>query len=387
MKEKICFYINTFVVGGIEKVLIETLQNIDKNKFEIKLLIGFKLDELEKLKTELPSDIQVDYVLKDNFFCKNKKKKSIGNLKKYEKIIDESLSWLKKIIFKKNLKEKIKDTDVVIDFDMTLAPYADKISKKIIAFCHFSPKNYNRGIKRRQIKLGRRLKNYNKIVVISDEMKKEMVELFPFLKNKVIRIYNSFNIEKIKKLSLQTIPNTYINDKYILAIGRLEETQKDFTTLIKSYSLIEKEIGEKLFIIGEGRHKKDLIELVKNLKIEKKVKFLGFQKNPYPWIKKASLFVHSSKFEGLPTVVIEALILEKLIVATDCPTGPKEILDNGRNGILTEIGNAKELSEAMKKMLLNNTDKELYIKNLKNKVKEFDSKNVIKELEQLILKI
>ena len=104
-------------------------------------------------------------------------------------------------------------------------------------------------------------------------MKKEMVELFPFLKNKVIRIYNSFNIEKIKKLSLQTIPNTYINDKYILAIGRLEETQKDFTTLIKSYSLIEKEIGEKLFIIGEGRHKKDLIELVKNLKIEKKVKF------------------------------------------------------------------------------------------------------------------
>lgn len=387
MKEKICFYINIFVVGGIEKVLIETLQNIDKNKFEIKLLIGFKLDELEKLKTELPLDIQVDYVLKDNFFCKNKKKKSLGNLKKCEKIIDESLSWLKKIIFKKNLKEKIKDTDVVIDFDMTLAPYVDKISKKVITFCHFSPKNYNRGIRRRQIKLGKRLKNYNKIVVISDEMKKEMIELFPFLKNKVIRIYNSFNIEKIKKLSLQNTSNTCINDKYILAIGRLEETQKDFTTLIKAYSLIEKEIAEKLFIIGEGRHKKNLIELVKNLKIEEKVKFLGFQKNPYPWIKKASLFVHSSKFEGLPTVVIEALILEKLIVATDCPTGPKEILDNGRNGILTEIGNVKELSEAMKKMLLNNTDKELYIKNLKNKIKEFDSKNVIKELEQLILKI
>lgn len=276
---------------------------------------------------------------------------------------------------------------MVIDFDMTLAPYVDKISKKVITFCHFSPKNYNRGIRRRQIKLGKRLKNYNKIVVISDEMKKEMIELFPFLKNKVIRIYNSFNIEKIKKLSLQNTSNTCINDKYILAIGRLEETQKDFTTLIKAYSLIEKEIAEKLFIIGEGRHKKNLIELVKNLKIEEKVKFLGFQKNPYPWIKKASLFVHSSKFEGLPTVVIEALILEKLIVATDCPTGPKEILDNGRNGILTEIGNVKELSEAMKKMLLNNTDKELYIKNLKNKIKEFDSKNVIKELEQLILKI
>lgn len=386
MKERICFYINTFVVGGIEKVLIETLQNIDRNKFEIKLLIGFNLDELEKLKTELPSDIQIDYVLKDNFFCKNKKKKSLGNLKKYEKIIDESLSWLKKIIFRKNLKEKIKDTDVVIDFDMTLAPYADKI-KKIITFCHFSPKNYNRGIKRRQIKLGKRLNNYNKIVVISDEMKKEMIEIFPFLKNKVIRIYNSFNIEKIKKLSLQNVQESYINDKYILAIGRLEETQKDFSTLIKAYSLIEKEIDEKLFIIGEGRHKKDLVELVKKLGMNEKIKFLGFKKNPYPWIKKASLFVHSSKFEGLPTVVIEALILEKLIVATDCPTGPKEILDNGRNGILTTIGDEKELSEAMKKMLLNDVNKRMYIKNLKDKVKEFDSKNVIKELEQLILTI
>ena len=98
--------------------------------------------------------------------------------------------------------------------------------------------------------------------------------------------------------------------------------------------------------------RKDLIELVKNLKIEEKVKFLGFQKNPYPWIKKASLFVHSSKFEGLPTVVIEALILEKLIVATDCPTGPKEILDKGRNGILTEIGNVKPISTSYEKMLI-----------------------------------
>ena len=78
MKEKICFYINTFVVGGIEKVLIETLQNIDKDKFEIKLLIGFKLDELEKLKAELPSNIQIDYILKDNFFVKIRGKKVWG---------------------------------------------------------------------------------------------------------------------------------------------------------------------------------------------------------------------------------------------------------------------------------------------------------------------
>ena len=67
-----------------------------------------------------------------------------------------------------------------------------------------------------------------------------------------------------------------------------------------------------------------MINLVKKLNLEDRVTFLGFQKNPYTWMRKAALFIHSSKFEGLPTVVIEALILKKLIIATDCPTGPKK---------------------------------------------------------------
>ena len=387
MQKKICFYINTFVVGGIEKVLIEVLKNIDKNKFDVTLLIGLKLDELEKLKTELPLDIKVDYILKDDFFCRNKKKKSLGILKKSEKIFDESFSWLKKIIFKKRLMEKIKDMEVIVDFDMTLAPYADTISNKIITFCHFSPKNYNRGIKRRQIKHGKRLNNYDKVVMISDEMKKEAIEMYPFLEDKLVRLYNSFDIDRIKKLSLEEVKDSEINEKYILGIGRLEETQKDFTTLIKAYSLIEKEVEEKLFIIGEGRHKDNLIQLTRELNLENKVVFLGFKKNPYPWIKNASLFVHSSKFEGLPTVVIEALILRKLIVATDCPTGPKEILDNGKNGILTGIGNEKELVEAMKNMLIEKTNNEIYLKNSLNKIKEFDSKKVMKDFEKILLEI
>ena len=386
MKKKICFYINTFVVGGIEKVLIENLVNIDKTKFEIELLIGFKLDELEKMKEQIPKDIKIDYIMKNNFFCQNKKKKSLGVLKSYEKIIDESFSWLKKIIFLKKLKNKIKDKEVIVDFDMTLASYIKYIPKKMITFCHFSPKNYNRGIKRRQVKLGKRLNLYDKIIVISDDMKKEMIEIFPFLKNKVKRIYNSFNIDRIKKLSLQNINDKKILEKYILAIGRLEETQKDFTSLIKAYSLIEKNIKEKLYIIGEGRHKDNLIKLCEELNIKDRVIFLGFKENPYPWLRETSLFIHSSKFEGLPTVMIEALILEKLIIATNCPTGPKEILDNGKNGILVEVGDIKELAISIEKLLKSNK-KEYYIKNLKEKIKEFDSKIVIKQLEEIISKI
>ena len=314
-------------------------------------------------------------------------------MKNYEKILDESLSWIRKILLKRRLLHYIKNDEIIIDFDMTLAPYSKKLKenyKKIITFCHFSFKNYNRGIESRQKKLGKRLMNYNRILVISDEMKKEGEEIYPFLKEKFFRIYNSFDFNKIREKSLQenTIKQKeYLKDNYIVAVGRLEETQKDFTTLIEAYALVESKIKEKLFIIGEGRHRKELENLVKKLKIEEKVLFMGYQSNPFPWIKNSNLFVHSSKFEGLPTVLIEAMILERPIIATDCPTGPKEILENGKSGILVSIGNKKELAEKIEKILLNQNFKNEIVENSKKNIKRFDSKIIIELFENEIMSV
>ena len=393
MKKKICFYMNTFLVGGIEKVLIELLENIDKDKFNIKLLIGYNLQELEILKEDIPQNVEIKHLINEEFLIKGKKKKSSGKMKNYEKILDESLSWIRKILLKRRLLHYIKNDEIIIDFDMTLAPYSKKLKenyKKIITFCHFSFKNYNRGIESRQKKLGKRLMNYNRILVISDEMKKEGEEIYPFLKEKFFRIYNSFDFNKIREKSLQenTIKQKeYLKDNYIVAVGRLEETQKDFTTLIEAYALVESKIKEKLFIIGEGRHRKELENLVKKLKIEEKVLFMGYQSNPFPWIKNSNLFVHSSKFEGLPTVLIEAMILERPIIATDCPTGPKEILENGKSGILVSIGNKKELAEKIEKILLNQNFKNEIVENSKKNIKRFDSKIIIQLFENEIMSV
>lgn len=392
-EKKICFYMNTFLVGGIEKVLIELLENIDKDKFNIKLLIGYNLQELEILKEDIPQNVEIKHLINEEFLIKGKKKKSSGKMKNYEKILDESLSWIRKILLKRRLLHYIKNDEIIIDFDMTLAPYSKKLKenyKKIITFCHFSFKNYNRGIESRQKKLGKRLMNYNRILVISDEMKKEGEEIYPFLKEKFFRIYNSFDFNKIREKSLQenTIKQKeYLKDNYIVAVGRLEETQKDFTTLIEAYALVESKIKEKLFIIGEGRHRKELENLVKKLKIEEKVLFMGYQSNPFPWIKNSNLFVHSSKFEGLPTVLIEAMILERPIIATDCPTGPKEILENGKSGILVSIGNKKELAEKIEKILLNQNFKNEIVENSKKNIKRFDSKIIIELFENEIMSV
>lgn len=385
MKKNILFYIETLQVGGIEKVLIELLKNIDKEKFDINLLIGYHLPLLEKFKNDIPNEIKIEYLLKDDIFCKFKEKKALGKLCFYEKVLNEILAIKRKKIMEKKLldlldKEKI---ECVIDFDMTLATYVKRINCKKITFCHFSLKNYHRGIKSRQEKLLKRLEKYNRLIVISDKMKEEAIEIYPNLEKNIVRLYNSFNIEEIRKKAEEEIEELK-DKKYILAVGRLEETQKDFTTLIKGYSKVCNEIEEELYIIGEGRHKQQLENLVKELKIENRVRFLGFKSNPYPYMRNASLFIHSSKFEGLPTVMIEALILGKLIIATDCPTGPKEILNNGKNGILTKLGDENNLADAIRKMLIPGEKNNIFLQNSLNYIKEFDSNNVVKKFEKMI---
>ena len=380
---KIKFYVESFLVGGIEKVLLQYLKNIDSENNDITLIIGYKQDELERLKSDIPSNVKVEYVLADDMYCTLKKKKAIGKLSKIEKLKMEGTSWLRKIKIRKRLKELISPEDVIVDFDMTLSPFMKEFKNKKVTFCHFSLKNYHRGIERRLKKLGNRLNDYDKVIVISDEMKKEAIEMFPFLEKKLVRIYNSFNFDEIYKLANENIDKD-LEGQYILAIGRLEETQKDFTTLIKAYSKICDEVEENLYIIGDGRHREQLESLTKDLKIENRVKFLGFRTNPYPYLKRANLFVHSSKFEGFGLVILEAMILGKMVIATDCPTGPSELLNGGKNGILVEIGNIDEIAGNMKKVLLNKEVQKEYLKNSEEKLKEFDAKLVMREFEKIL---
>lgn len=380
---KIKFYVESFLVGGIEKVLLQYLKNIDSENNDITLIIGYKQDELERLKSDIPSNVKVEYVLADDMYCTLKKKKAIGKLSKIEKLKMEGTSWLRKIKIRKRLKELISPEDVIVDFDMTLSPFMKEFKNKKVTFCHFSLKNYHRGIERRLKKLGNRLNDYDKVIVISDEMKKEAIEMFPFLEKKLVRIYNSFNFDEIYKLANENIDKD-LEGEYILAIGRLEETQKDFTTLIKAYSKICDEVEENLYIIGDGRHREQLESLTKDLKIENRVKFLGFRTNPYPYLKRANLFVHSSKFEGFGLVILEAMILGKMVIATDCPTGPSELLNNGKNGILVEIGNIDEMADNMKKVLLDKEVQKEYLKNSEEKLKEFDARLVMREFENIL---
>ena len=132
----------------------------------------------------------------------------------------------------------------------------------------------------------------------------------------------------------------------ILAVGSLT-VQKDFPTLLRAFAQIRRNRLVRLLILGEGPERKKLEELVTELSIDEDVSIPGFVDNPYPYMVRASVFTLSSLWEGLPTVLVEALYCGAPIVATDCPSGPREILRNGDIGRLVPVGDPKALAESI----------------------------------------
>ena len=105
--------------------------------------------------------------------------------------------------------------------------------------------------------------------------------------------------------------------------------QKDQITILRALNKIKQQVDFELIIIGKGNLKNILLNYINENNLQKYIKILNFKKNPYPYIKQSEIFLLSSKFEGLPNVLLESQVLKKYIISSNCPTGPKEILLNG----------------------------------------------------------
>jgi len=186
------------------------------------------------------------------------------------------------------------------------------------------------------------LKLPNQVIVNSYQFKRELDSKFNI---ESYVIYNPLNKNEIIKKSKEKIKLNFFNGKStkIITIGRLVN-QKDHLTMLKAINLI-KESNIKLLIIGRGEKKSELIKYIKANKLSSKIKIIPFQKNPYKYLVHSDIFLFSSIFEGLPNVLLEAQCLKKFIISTDCPTGPREILLNGKAGDIVPMFNYKKMSQ------------------------------------------
>jgi len=187
------------------------------------------------------------------------------------------------------------------------------------------------------------------IVAVSKGAADQLVKIAPILKHKIRVIYNPVVSEELSVKVKQPLNHPWFREgkpPVILAAGRLTSL-KDFATLIRAFALVRKERPARLMILGEGKDRSQLEELARKLGVEKDVALPGFVDNPYKYMKWAAVFVLSSRWEALPTVLIEAMACGCPVVSTDCFSGPAEILENGKWGRLVPVQSPELLAKAI----------------------------------------
>jgi glycosyltransferase involved in cell wall biosynthesis len=231
----------------------------------------------------------------------------------------------------------------------------------------------------------------NKIVTVSQSVAQDLIENFGVKREKITVIYNFQDLEEINRSSLEDLGefrNLFLKNKVVISVGRLTP-QKGLQYLIEGFKKVREKHPETILVIlGEGELKEELEKLIENLNLEKKVFLLGFQKNPFKFLKNSSIFVLSSMQEGLPMVLIEAMACGLPVIATDCPGGNKEILDPEYNlkvenmrlakyGILIPPKNSKEISKAISLLLENENLRKEYSKRSLERARDFSVEKIV----------
>ena len=188
--------------------------------------------------------------------------------------------------------------------------------------------------------------NLNSIIVPAEYLRFELSEMFN-LSDKIITINNLLDFKSIPVIELESS-----RTKRIVHIGQLVE-QKGQHHLLEAFSIVSRKVKDvELVIIGKGELKPNLVRLAEKLGIANRVRFLGWQDNPFYWLQNSDVFALTSLWEGMPNVMIESMACMCPVVSFNCPSGPDEIISKpGENGILVDVGDIEGFSNALIKLL------------------------------------
>ena len=363
-------------MGGEERVLLSVLKNLVELNYDVDLLITWNHGENNLFENEIPKKVNYKFLF-DNYNGKNKLIKEIYRIR-------AKATYLKKV--EKIIKEK--KYDVVIDYSSNLLKYNNfDIKMPVFAWIHFSL-TFGEKLSADKIeKYKKQYKKYDKILAICDTMRHEFVEILGMEKNKVELVYNPIDLEAIRKKA-ETIDKKYENylkQDYFLQVSRLTEQKQPEHLVDIYYKLKQQGIKEKLYFIGNGEKIELIKQKIREYNLENDVVLLGQIENPYPFFKNAKLFVHTAKYEGLPTVLLESLTLGTPVVAYDCPTGPKDILgQNSEYGKLIPLNDKDTFVKEVYELMKNDEKYENYRKISLVRADDFSLQNNKAKLQALI---
>ena len=221
------------------------------------------------------------------------------------------------------------------------------------------------------------------IIAVSEGVARDVMRITSLPADRLPVIRNPVITPKLHRLAKESAPHPWLDEPgtpVITGMGRLTR-QKDFATLIMAFARVRKTRECRLIILGEGGQRRAIGTMIRELGIEKDVHLPGFVQNPYSYLSRSSLFVLSSRWEGSPNALTEALALGIPVVSTDCNSGPREILQDGKYGNLVPIGDVERMASAIISTLSNPLPENL----LKGAVSEYTVEKAARSYLGLLL--
>jgi glycosyltransferase involved in cell wall biosynthesis len=230
----------------------------------------------------------------------------------------------------------------------------------------------------------------SQMVCVSEGARTDLMSLCNFKKNVPITIYNPLDIDSIQFLGAQPLPqvaHSWYKRPTVIGVGRLVE-QKRIDLLIQAFAAaIRNGLDANLILLGQGHLQDGLQKLTEELGISTRVLFAGFVSNPYPYIKAASVLAMSSDYEGLGMVLLEAMALGTPVVSTDCQSGPREVLQDGRSGILVPVDDPDGMAVAISTMMRDEGTRSACIINGLKRVEDFYPARIAQQFESLFMRL
>ena len=373
-KIKVAFCLRDMQMGGVESVLVRTLDELCKDKnFDVTVITFVDLTE----------PLYIDWL---------KKHKNIKHFVLYPcKYLTTRMPhfflwrvvkhWARDVyrFICRNfcVAKKLCDFDTLVDFhDFGFQKEFNKVKNiKKIAWFHSS---VNVFIKRGFIN---RVNDYDKVVVLTDDCVADLCDLYPVYAHKFIKLYNIIDCQKIKEMAKE---DSLVDGDYFCCVSRMSG-DKDIKTVIDAFDCFcgyHKDM--KLVLVGDGDKLKEYKKYVSVLDAANKILFVGAQKNPYVYMAYAKANILSSYGEGFALVLAEAQVLGIPNISSNCKYGPREILLDGRAGLLFEPGDVSGLAKHMVDVYEDNVDVKNMVKTATSNLERFDKNKIIEKIKSLI---
>jgi len=367
LKSSLIFFIPTLAGGGAERVASYLIPYLNK-QFDLLVVLIEK-----KIEYDMPDNIKI-------VSLSNKSLSFKGHILSFPLHLVKFIQILRKV-----------RPDAALSF-MEQANIINLLSsfiikhKTIISQRTNPLKQYeNKGLLGKIIKFLSKIfyKKADKILSVSEGIKDKLIKNYQIKKEKIFVISNPVVINEKKTETPLEIP---VNcKKYILNVGRIDIKTKGLDILLRAFLIIRKTYPDiYLVIVGDGQDRDNIINLSKSLGIAEKVILAGWQKNPFLYMENAELFILSSNYEGWPNVIVEAMSQGCPVIATDCETGPKEIIKENEFGMLVPVNNPEEIAKTAINILNDKNLREHYKEMGIKRSRDFDIEIIVKKYRDAI---